>query len=68
MDCIIDGVTKSRTRLSDLHFHIFFFRFFSIIGHYRILNIDRCARFLLWSRGQFLAPEMLEGVCQVHFL
>ena len=23
MDCIVDGVTKSRTRLSDFHFQVF---------------------------------------------
>jgi len=27
MDCIAHGVTKSRTRLSDFHFHIAFNRF-----------------------------------------
>ena len=25
MDCIVDGVTKSQTRLSDFHFHFIYF-------------------------------------------
>ena len=46
MDCIVHGVTKSRTQLSDFHFsymYLFFFRFFSHSDFYRALSRVLCA-------------------------
>ena len=56
MDCIVHGVTKSWTRLSDFHLtslvssvqqsdcctYILFFRLFSSIGYYKIWSIVSC--------------------------
>jgi len=40
----LHGVTKNQMRLSTLtHIHTLFFRFFSIIGYYKILYIVSCA-------------------------
>ena len=44
---MIDSVLVSGVQQSDstiqIHIYLFFFRFFSIIGYYKILNIVPCA-------------------------
>ena len=52
INCIVHGVTKSWTRLSDFHFtsppHVYLFRFFFFCHNYIIINIFELESFFLY--------------------
>ena len=40
MDCIVHRITKSQTRLSDFHFHCFFFFFQYVLCFDKLGNLE----------------------------
>ena len=67
MDCIVHGVTKSQTRLSDLHFHFWGFPD-SSVGKRICLQcwrpqFDSWVRKIPWRRDRLPTPVFLGFLC-----